>query len=94
MGKYALKSDVRGREFSRKYLLFEGLKWDECKEGKNPYEDDVLIPARTYPIFISFFMQAGLKISFDPLLVDFLRKTSFYLSQITPNTFRIILGIA
>lgn len=39
-------------------------------------------------------MQAGLKIPFDPLLMDFLRKTKLYFGQITPNTLRIILGIA
>lgn len=47
----------------------------------------------TYPIYTSYFLQAGLKIPFDPLLADFLRKTKHHISQLAPKSVRTILGI-
>lgn len=32
MGRYALKSDVRGQEFDRKYILSEGITWRDCED--------------------------------------------------------------
>lgn len=93
MEKYALKLNIRGQEFSRKYLP-KDLPWSECEERKNPFHNDVFITVGTYPIFTSFFMKAGLKVPFDYLLVNFLRKIRLYLSQITPNALRIVLAIA
>lgn len=74
MGKYALKSDVRGKEFSEKYLP-KDLKWSDNEDGKDPYNNNVAFAAGTYLIYNSFFKQVRLKIPFDPLLVDFFRKT-------------------
>lgn len=48
----------------------------------------------TYPIYCSFFFQAGLTILFDPLLVDYLRRTRFQLGQLTLIVIRVILGVA
>lgn len=40
--------------------------------ASNLYNDPILIKEGTYPIYYSFFFQAGLIIPFDPLFVDFL----------------------
>lgn len=93
MGRFALKSDVRGKEFHDKYIISEGIEWRECENNKEPF-DDMAIPVRTYSIYTSFFIQAGLKITFDPLLAIFLYKTRLHVDQLSPNTIRIILGIA
>ena len=79
MGIYALKSDVRGKEFENKYILSEGIEWRECESGEELF-DDVTIPVGTYPIYSSYFMQAGLKIPFDRLHADFLYKTKLHVN--------------
>lgn len=36
------------------------MPWNECEDGEDPLEE-VTIPAGTYPMYNSFFMQASLK---------------------------------
>lgn len=93
MGKYALKSNVRGQEFGLKYILSEEIIWRECEDDKNPFKD-ITILAGIYHICTSFFTQASLKIPFDHLLVDFVYKTRLHIGQLSPNTIRIVLGVA
>lgn len=93
MGRYALKSDVRGKKFSYKYLP-KDLPWEECEEGHDQFNDGISIKANTSLIYTSYFMQVGLCILFDHLLVDFLKRTRLHIAQLTPNPVRIILGIA
>lgn len=48
---------------------------------------------KDYPVHITFFKEAGLRLPFRSLLIDFLRVTHLTLGQLTPNVPRIVLGI-
>lgn len=93
MGRYALISDEKKKKFQKKFLPAY-LEWKE-----RPDPDDAIVPfvdfnEGTYPIYTSYFLQVGLRISFDPLLVNFLHRTRLHLSQLAPNYVRIILSVA
>lgn len=80
MGKFALKSSARLAEFEREFIP-DDTPWPECDEGENPFEDLVKTEG-TYPIYISLFRVARVKLPFDPMLVDFLRYTRFHIGQL------------
>ena len=92
MGRYALGSEEKMREFQTKFLP-EGLKWEEYDGTDDPIQDRNDIAVGTYPIYTSYFLQAGLRIPFDPLLVDFLHRTRLQIGQVAPNAVIIILGV-
>ena len=77
MGKYALKSKARRLEFEDEFIP-DNTIWRECNEGEDPLED-LVITKGTYPIYISFFRATGLKLPFNPLLMDFFRHTRFHI---------------
>ena len=83
MGRYALVTEERIRQFQAKFLP-DGLKWEEHVGPDDLIQDKLEIAAGTYPVYASYFFQAGLKIPFDPLLVDFLHRTIF-ISDMLPQ---------
>lgn len=91
-GKYALVFSTRIDEFQEEFIP-DGLIWRKCSEDENPFEEIVIIEG-TYLVYISFFRAARLKLPFDSLLVDLLRQTRFHIGKLTPDTVRIVLGVA
>ena len=87
-----MRTDKRSHESGREFIL-DGMDWGECDPNENPFEN-VRINKGTYPLFISFFRQAGLRLPLYAFLVTFLRDTRFHLGQLTPNIVRIVLGVA
>ena len=92
MGRYELQSKERKKEFQTNFLPKE-LKWEEYSGAIEIIIEKIDIDLGTYPIFTSYFMQVGLKIPFDPLLVDFLRRTRLQIGQLAPDTVRTILVV-
>lgn len=93
MGRYTLVSDERKRRF-RKYFLPKSLELEEYNNFVDFIAKSIDFATGTYPIYISYFLQEGLKIMFNPLLVDFLHRTKLQIIQVAPNLVRTILGIA
>ena len=93
MGRFALVTEEKKRQFHAKFLP-DGLKWEEHNEPDDLIQNELGFAAGTYPIYTSYFFQAGLRIPIDPLLVDFLHKTYLHIGHVAPNAIRIILGIA
>lgn len=76
IGRFALRMAERTCEFGVAHIPDETI-WHECAPGENLYDQDVAIRSSTYLIFISFFKLPSLRLSFDPLLVDFFRLPGF-----------------
>jgi len=93
MGRYALVTEERKRQFQTKFLP-DGLEWEEYSGSDDPIQGRLELAAGTYPIYTSYFWQAGLRIPFDPLLVDFLHRTNLHIGHLAPNAVRVILSIA
>lgn len=94
MGKFVLKTDALIREFVQKHIPNE-LVWNQCAEGETLMKMNSLSRVGlTQSSPLSLIIQAGLRIPFDPLLVEFFKNTRLHLSQITLNTLRIVLGVA
>lgn len=85
---------MKGRKRFQKDFLPRGLEWEEYSGTGDLISEDVNIAAGTYPIYTSYFLQVGLKILFDPLLVDFLHWTRLHIGQLALNSIRTIMGIA
>lgn len=94
MGKYDLTEASR-LAFEDMYIPNE-VVWRDYGDNEDPFRGSPTgsMPENQYPIFISFFRVAGLRLPLHPLLVDFLREIRFHLCQLTPNVIRIILGVA
>ena len=93
MGRFALVTEEKKRQFHAKFLP-DGLKWEEYCGSDDLIQGKLEFVAGTYPIYTSYFFQAGLRIPFNPLLVDFLHRTHLHIGHVAPNAVRIILGIA
>ena len=93
MGRFALVTEEKKRQFQTKFLP-DGLQWEEHSGSDDPIQDRLELAAGTYPIYTSYFFQAGLRVPFDPLLVDFLHRTSLHIGHLSPNAVRIILSVA
>lgn len=92
MGCYALVSDKRKKRFHKKILPAD-LEWEEHADPDDAIASLLDFDEGTYPIYTSYFLQTGLRILFHPLLVDFLHRTRLHLSQLAPNSVRIILVV-
>lgn len=92
MGRYALVTEEMKKKFQKDFL-FEGLEWEEYGGTGDLISNNVDIAADTYPIYTSYFLQAGLSIPFDPLLVDFLYITKLHIGQLAHNSVKTIIGI-
>ena len=80
MAEYSFTNKIQKIEFETKNFP-EGFQWRTLREGENPFfgaGKDKLGP-KECPIHISFFKEAGLRLHFWPLLVDFLIYTKFVL---------------
>lgn len=75
MGKYTLRTVAKRLEFEDQFIP-DNTVWKECNTNKDPFDSMFLLEGQ-YPIYTSFFETAGLKLSFDPLLLDFLRNIRF-----------------
>lgn len=84
MGYYALVNEEREKRFQKDFFS-EGLKLEEHGGSGDLISESVGIATRTYPIYASYFLQAGLKIPFDPHLVDFFHRTKLHIGQLAPN---------
>lgn len=93
MGKYAWRIAAKILEFENLYIS-DNTVWRECGTNGNPFDirPDQSLPEGQYPIYTLFFKVIGIILSFDPLLLDFLRYTRFHIGQLTHNIVRIVLG--
>lgn len=75
-----LKTDAKRLKFEDQFIP-DGVAWRECNKKENPFEitPDRLLLEGEYPIYTSFFKATGLRLPFDPLLVDFRRETRFHI---------------
>ena len=83
MGRFALVTEEKKRQFQTKFLP-DGLKWEEYSGSDDPIQDRLELAAGTYPIYTSYFFQAGFRVPFDPLLVDFLHRTNLHIGHLAP----------
>lgn len=93
MGCYQLATEERKKEFHRRFLPKE-FKLEELEGDGDVIAERLAFNAGMYPIYTSYFLQARLRVPFDPLLVHSLQRIHLHLSQVAPNTVRIILGLA
>lgn len=89
---------IRPRDRKEEEEVSEGflpkdLEREEYSGTSNLISENVDIAAGTYPIYTSYFLQAELRILFDPLLIDFLQRTRLHIAHWAPNSIRTILGI-
>lgn len=69
-----LGTEERMMQFQRDFLS-KGLEWEEYDGTGDLISENVNVADGMYPIYTSYFLQAGLRILFDPLLVNFLHIT-------------------
>lgn len=67
------------------------MVWRVSAKGENLFKN---LTHGITPIYTSFFMESGLRLPHEPLLVDFLRDTHLHIGQLATNTVRVILGVA
>lgn len=76
MGKSILKIEAKRLVFEYEYIP-NGTIWKESNHKEYPYKLSFIesLPIGQYLVYTSFFLGTGLYLPFDPLLVDFFRKT-------------------
>ena len=91
MGKFSLNTDEKRNEFEGKYIR-KDTPWKVVNKGEDPFSP--FIKPNTCLLYVSFFMEAGLRLSYHPFLIQFLRLTRLRITQLATNILRIILGVA
>ena len=91
MGQYALLTEKQKKDFEKTYLP-PGYTWEVCKDDVDPFKPTW--SGEGFPVFISMFKEAGLRLPLDPLLCEYLRETKLSLGNCGLNVVRVVLSVA
>lgn len=91
MGKYRFLVETPGglAEFRRDYNILDDVHLTLAKKGVTPWGNAGFVPFTLLSI-----IETGLRFSVQPLICEFLRQTRICPTQLSTNSYRIIMGIA
>ncbi|KAF5932588.1 hypothetical protein HYC85_028759 [Camellia sinensis] len=91
MGKYRYLVETPGglAEFRNDYQIPDDVQLVLAEKGITPWENEGFVPFTLQSI-----IETGLRFPVQPLICEFLRQTRLCPTQLSTNTYRIIMGIA
>ncbi|GMP37607.1 hypothetical protein CsSME_00009212 [Camellia sinensis var. sinensis] len=91
MGKYRYLVETPGgmAEFRQDYNIPDNVQLTLAKKNVTPWDNEGFVPFTLQSI-----IETGLRFPVQPLICEFLRQTRLCPTQLSTNTYRIIMGIA
>ncbi|XP_028104198.1 uncharacterized protein LOC114303275 [Camellia sinensis] len=91
MGKYRYLVETPGgmAEFRQDYQIPDDVQLVLAKKDATPWDNEGFVPFTLQSI-----IETGLRFPVQPLICEFLRQTRLCPTQLSTNTYRIIMGIA